>query len=495
MAVGALIGFAVFMMPGDLFLRKGGPLGTVIGLAIAFCLVAPIAYSYGYMLRKYPLTGGSFTFTLIAFSGKHRKQHAFVSAWFLAIAYWSLLCLNAVGAGLVLRYIFPGVFSGPLLYEIFGWPVYLGEVIISYILIIAFSLINLKGMKTASGVQNAVVIVLVSAILIMFVGVLLQNPDLNNLNPPFPSSKTPFEAIVAIAAMSPWLYMGFDTIPQAAEEYNFTPRKAFGLMLAAMCSCAAAYLILMFIAGTFMPWEDMLAAGNFWNIGWAVEEWFGYGGLLLCGLAMMLGIFSGINAFFQTSSRVLFAMGRVDALPKSFGKVNKNGVPSTAIIFIMITALFAPFLGRAIISIIVDMLSLGMGVCYTYSALSSAIIARRNGDKLPQVLGIFAACAAIFCCALCVIPSSPGFLSYEAIMVLIIWVILGIIMYIINRKNYMSSTKIDELAAEAEAESKKIEEAMASGKTEAEAMKLATEAAEEVEERIEEQKEEETLAQ
>lgn len=204
MAVGALIGFAVFMMPGELFPSKGGPAGTFIGLAISFVLVVPIAYSYGYLLRKYPLCGGSFTFTLIAFRGnKHRKQHAFVSAWFLALAYWALLCLNATGAGLVLRYIFPGVFSGPLLYNVFGWDVYLGEILIALGFIILFGLINLKGMKTASWIQNGVVIVLLGAIIYLVVAVLTQSPNWSNLEPAFPSSKTPFQAIIAMVAMTP----------------------------------------------------------------------------------------------------------------------------------------------------------------------------------------------------------------------------------------------------------------------------------------------------
>ena len=459
MAVGALIGFAVFMMPGEYFPSKGGTLGTFIGLAIAFVLVVPIAYSYGYLLRKYPLCGGSFTFTLIAFKGtKHRKQHAFVSAWFLALAYWSLLCVNITGAGLVLRYIFPGVFSGPLLYNVFGWDVYLGEVLIAIGLVILFGFINLKGMKTSSWIQNGVVIVLLGAIIYLAVSVFAQGPNWNNLEPAFPSSKTPLQAIIAMVAMTPWLYMGFDVIPQSAEEYNFTPRKALGLMIVAMVVVFIVYNVMMVIACSYVPWENMLAMGNSWNIGWAVENYLGRPGLLVMGLAMMLGIFSGVNAFFTASSRVLYSMGRVDALPEQFGKLNKNGVPSVAIIFMMITACIAPFAGRQIISWIIDMLSLGMAVCYTYACVSAAAIAKRNGDKLPFVLGAFSAVVAIICVLLCVIPGSPGFLSVQALVIMGIWSVLGVIFYMINRKKYIASDKIEEFAAEASAEVK-VEEA------------------------------------
>ena len=36
---------------------------------------------------------------------------------------------------------------------------------------------------------------------------------------------------MAIVAISPWLYVGFDTLPQAAEEFDFPPRRGRQLML------------------------------------------------------------------------------------------------------------------------------------------------------------------------------------------------------------------------------------------------------------------------
>jgi amino acid transporter len=36
-------------------------------------------------------------------------------------------------------------------------------------------------------------------------------------------------AILATFAIAPWAYVGFDTIPQAAEEYNFSYKKVMGI--------------------------------------------------------------------------------------------------------------------------------------------------------------------------------------------------------------------------------------------------------------------------
>ena len=56
---------------------------------------------------------------------------------------------------------------------------------------------------------------------------------------------------------------------------------------------------------------------------------------------------------------------------------------------------------------------------------------------------------AVVCGLMLVIPSSPGFLSTEAIVMMVVWSIAGLIMYFINAKNYKASDKIDVLAEEA----------------------------------------------
>ena len=34
-----------------------------------------------------------------------------------------------------------------------------------------------------------------------------------------------------IVAIAPWAYVGFDNIPQTAEEFNFAPNKTFKLIV------------------------------------------------------------------------------------------------------------------------------------------------------------------------------------------------------------------------------------------------------------------------
>ena len=77
LALGAIIGWGCFVLPGSSFLPKAGPLGTATGMLIGALLIIVIALSYGYMIRKYPVSGGEFVYAKEAFG----KRNAFVCGW------------------------------------------------------------------------------------------------------------------------------------------------------------------------------------------------------------------------------------------------------------------------------------------------------------------------------------------------------------------------------------------------------------------------------
>ena len=140
LALGAIIGWGCFVLPGNAFLPKAGPLGTALGMLIGAVLIIIIALSYGYMIKKYPVSGGEFVYAKEAIG----KRNAFVCGWGMILAYWSLP-LNATALALITRYLFPGVVQWGHLYQIEGWDVYAGEVLLASVFIIFMALINIKG--------------------------------------------------------------------------------------------------------------------------------------------------------------------------------------------------------------------------------------------------------------------------------------------------------------------------------------------------------------
>src|SRR5699024_11869147 len=79
----------------------------------------------------------------------------------------------------------------------------------------------------------------------------------------------------------------------------------------------------------------------------------------------MMGIFTGLNGFFMSSSRLLFSMGRAAVMPSVFKKLHpKYNTPYISIIFILVLALVAPWLGRTALTWIVDMYSTGVSFAF-----------------------------------------------------------------------------------------------------------------------------------
>ncbi len=62
LAVGAIIGWGCFVLPGTRFLPDAGPLGSILAFLIGGGLLCFVALSYSVLIKAYPVAGGSFTY-------------------------------------------------------------------------------------------------------------------------------------------------------------------------------------------------------------------------------------------------------------------------------------------------------------------------------------------------------------------------------------------------------------------------------------------------
>lgn len=434
LALGAIIGWGCFVLPGTTFLPKAGPAGTAVGMLIGALLIIVIAISYGYLIKNYPLSGGEFVYTKEAIG----KRNAFVCGWAMILAYWSLIPLNATALALISRYLFPGIVQQGFLYEIAGWDVYAGEVILASAAIIIMALINIRGIKQAAWMQTAIALTLVGCILIIVFLVFCKS-DWSNLAPGFPDGRRWWKGVFSIVAMAPWAFIGFDCIPQSAEEYNFSHEKSTFIMISAILVAAILYIgVCAVTAVGIEPWQDLLARRNSWPTGFVVRNTIGLAGIIVLGVAMFCAVISGMNAFYISTSRLMYAMAKEGSLPKWFGKLSRRyGTPGNAIIFTMAMSLFAPWFGREILIWIVDMTSVGAAIVFAYTTASAAIIGKRNGNIKNTVIGIIGCIFSLFFLSLLVIPGMPGYLSFQSRVVLLVWIAIGVAFYFIIRKSYV----------------------------------------------------------
>ena len=186
------------------------------------------------------------------------------------------------------------------------------------------------------------------------------------------------------------------------------------------------------------PWQELLADQHNWPTGFVVRNVLGLAGLIVLGIAMFCAVVSGMNAFYISTSRLMYAMAKEGSLPQWFGKLSpKHGTPRNAILFTMAASLFAPWFGREILLWIVDMTSVGAAIVIAYTTASAAIIAKRKGDWLQMVTGIAGCIFSLFFLALLIIPGMPGYLTFQSRVVLLVWIAVGFIFYLKIRKTYV----------------------------------------------------------
>lgn len=446
-AFGSAVGWGCFVLPVD-WMSTAGPLGVIIGFCIGALLMIIIGASYGYLIEKLPVSGGEFAFAYYGFG----RYHAFFCGWFLTLGYMSIVALNASALALLGKFVLPNFTMQGLMYNIAGWDVYAGEVLIACVALIAFAYLNIRGTSLSGFSQFIFCITLIVGLLFLVVAMLLHpSSSVSNIEPLFKPGVGAIASTIAIVAIAPWAYVGFDNIPQAAEEFAFSPKKSFKLIVIALICAAITYSLTIIATAVAMPWQELVNTDTIWGTGFVVESAYGKIGVALLSLSLCMGIFTGLNGFFVSTSRLLFAMGRAKILPSAFGKLHsKYGTPHVGIIFTCVAALAAPFFGRQALLWVVDMSAIGVTIAYFYCCAVAFKLFRWSDantntqltvapfKKFLSLLGVISSVSFFL---LLVVPGSPGFLGGPSWIALFIWVALGLIFFLSKRKEFAKIPK------------------------------------------------------
>lgn len=438
-ALGSSIGWGAFVQPTN-WIKEAGPMGVIIGFLIGAMLMMLIAVSYGILIKYLPVSGGEFAYTFFSFG----RIHAFICGWFLSLGYICIVALNASAFSLMLKYIFPEFIEQFKLYQLADWDVYITEILVAILVLLIFGYLNIIGTKLSGRVQFyfCVMMLLSVSLITVLVGI---SPDtsIHNLQPSFVPNQSMFFSVISIVAIAPWAFVGFDNIPQTAEEFNFNSKKAFGLIIFALFAAFLLYSLMVISTAMTMPWQELVKNDVIWGTGTAIQGLLGSVGLVLLVVALSMGIFTGLNGFIVSSSRLLFAMSRAKMLPTIFSRLHpKHQTPYFSIVFTILIAMIAPWFGREVLLWIVDMSSIGVSIAYFYTCLTAYDFLKRKTvqrtwrNQLKRMITIIGVIASLTFIGLLLVPGSPAFLGKESRIALIVWTILGVMIYFIKRKDY-----------------------------------------------------------
>lgn len=441
LALGAIVGWGCFILPAIRFLPDAGPLGTCIAFFVGAFFQCLVALTYSFLVKPYPVAGGSFAYAYAGFGPKG----AFVCGWALVLSYICVIAANAMALILLTRYLLPGVFDVGYLYSIAGWDINAGELVFVSVVLLLFGWMNFRGMNAASTIQVILALALTLGVLVLTAGVFFsESARLENFQPLFSEDRSPLASILVVLALTPWLYVGFDTIPQTAEEFKFSPGKARTLMLLSIICGAILYTLVTLCVAGYIPYKELLKQNHAWATGWIADQAFGrFGGVALT-VPVLAGILTGMNGFFMATTRLLFSMGRSKFLPGFFSAVHvRYQTPYKSVLFTLALCLCVPWFGRAALGWIVDMSAIGTALAYLFTSLTAYKYLVRHGHLSESRWGrpvcIVAALTSIACFFLLIFPSSPAAISVPSWIMLFIWIFLGSLFFMQRKRELLTT--------------------------------------------------------
>lgn len=392
---------------GVLSNRGHGHVVTTILIAMVGMLFTAI--SYGRMARVYPSAGSAFTYV----GQEINPVLGYVTGWSMVMDYMLNPMICIVWCSQQAHVFAPAV-------PYWAWAIFIALVL---------TVLNIQGVKTSARVNAGLATAMGVVIVIFFVAAAryvfgTPHDGAGFFTRPFYDPKLfDFRAVLGGTSIAVLTYIGFDGISTLSEEAE-NPRR--NILLATVLTCLVIGILsavevyaaqLIWPASQPFPNEDtafVAVAQRAWPPLFAVV-----------GFTLLVANFgSGLGAQIG-AARLLYGMGRSNALPKSFfGAVDaRHHVPRNNVIFVGACALTAALL------VTVGMFSYGLGAemlnfgaLIAFMGVNAAAIVhyyfRQNERKLLNLLPPLA--GFLICLALWLGLSRPAKIAG------VIWMAAGI---------------------------------------------------------------------
>lgn len=427
LAFGAMIGWG-WVVTAGLWITGAGSLGAIISFLIGGVLVIFIGLAYAELASAMPLSGGELYFSYKALG----QQISFIATWAMVLGYVSVVAFEAVALPTVFEYVVPGYSKG-YMYTIAGWDVNFTWVAVGVIGSIIMAFINYRGMKVTSIVMSILTLVILISGVLLITGSSIVG-EASNMKPLFEDG---LSGIMVVLIMTPFMFVGFDVIPQTAEEINL-PRKRIGQLLVISVLLAIIWYVGIIFGVSYMLTPAEIANSNLVTADAMAKA---FGGSKLMGNILVLGGIGGILTswlgFYVGGSRAIFALAKAGMLPKSLGELHpKYKTPYKAILLIAVLTTFAPLFGRPALVWLVNAGGMALVVAWILVAVAFITLRKKEPNlkrpfKVPS--GTFVGGVAIVLSVGVLVLYMPGMPSalvwpYEWIII-IAWAAFGAILY------------------------------------------------------------------
>ena len=435
-SIGTSVGWGALVVTASTYLDQAGPLGSVLGLCIGGVVMLLVAWCYSYMMRAFPESGGAYAFTREMFG----HDFGFLAAWFLAMTYLAVLWANMTSLPLFGRIFLGGMFRFGKLYTVFGYEVYLGEVLLSMAALLLAGALCMQLKRFTNILMVILAGLFTVGILVCFAAAIFMKDS--SMEPGFVADSSAISQIVKIAVISPWAFIGFESISHGSEEFKFGSSKIRRLLLISVISTLVLYILVTLLSvtaypGQFGSWTeyirnlDHLEGIEALPAFYAANHYLGTFGVNLLIMALLALVLTSLLGNMTALSRLFYAMAKDRILPKKVGELNRKGVPSGALWLVMGLSILIPLIGRTAIGWIVDVTTIGATIIYAFVAAAAIRLAKEREEARERRIGRVALILMGIFGAYLLIPNliSKGSIARETFLLFIAWSVLGFLYF------------------------------------------------------------------
>ena len=419
LAFGAMIGWGWVILSG-VWVRDAGVLGATIAFVLGGAMVLCIGMIYGELTSMMPSDGGVVNFVSSAFG----KKASAVVAWTIILAYASVVGFEAVAFADVFNFMVDGRLSFAPLYQVQGNNIYLGWLLVALAASAVMTFINLKGADWAVKVQSIVTGIILISGLVLLIGNVPAGLDVKALS----NVQGGVKGVFGVLMMTPFMFMGFDVIPQTASTMGIKPKK-LGKLIGLSVVLATLWYVgvlgsvgnILGIGGVPDDLAAVVAMGQAWNspqVGFL---------MIIAGLG---GIITSWNAFLIGGSFAIVTMAERNMIPSWLG-IKVKGIPVNALIVLGVISSIAPFFGKGILGSLINAGSFAMILVYVMSILSFIKLRltqpkanRPYSIKHWKLIGGIALCMTVGLVIAC-LPGMPAALTEVELNMVVIWYLMG----------------------------------------------------------------------
>jgi amino acid transporter len=380
-------------MPAYGVFSNAGQGHVVTSILIAMVAMVFTAMSYGRMARVYPSAGSAYTYV-------GRELHpslGYVTGWSMTMDYilnplictiWSAKAMADLLNGTRYQIPYPGLL----------WPIFFAGL---------FTVLNLRGVQTSARINKTLCAIMGAVILaffwstIRYIFHLPQYPEVFFLRPFYNPQTFTINRVFHGTSVAVLTYIGFDGISTLSEEVENPKRNIF---LATVLVC----IVTGFLAAAEVYGAQLLSFAHFGK-DFGVFSEFGdenvfshvagiAGGVLMTKAISITLLIATVGSGMGSqlgAARLLYGMGRSDAIPKKFfGAIHpRTHIPANNVMLVGLIALIGAFL----ISYDNGAELLNFGALIAFMGVNLASLThyyirgadRALGQLIPPVLGFF----------------------------------------------------------------------------------------------------------